>query len=168
MTLRMRTEESAGRVEPLLATPTSRVGWMGSHLTLALGGSALIVLAGGLGTGATYAVVIGDAGQIPRLLLAALGQVPAVWVLVGIACALFGLLPRWAVLTWAVLAVALVVAMFGTLLDLPGLVVDLSPFQHSPQLPAHDATALPILVLLAVTGGLVVVGAVAFRRRDVG
>jgi ABC-2 type transport system permease protein len=168
ITLRMRTEESAGRVEPLLATPTSRAGWMGSHLSLAFGGSAIIVLAGGLGTGATYAVVIGDAGQVPRLLLAALGQVPAVWVLVGIACALFGLLPRWAVLTWGVLAVALVVAMFGTLLDLPGLVMDLSPFQHSPQLPAHDATALPIVVLLAVTAALVLVGATAFRRRDIG
>ena len=66
------------------------------------------------------------------------------------------------------ISVALVVAMFGTLLDLPGLVMDLSPFQHSPQLPAHDATALPIVVLLAVTAALVLVGATAFRRRDIG
>jgi ABC-2 type transport system permease protein len=168
MTLRLRTEESGGRAEPMLATPTSRFGWMWSHLAVALGGSALIMVAGGLGTGATYALVIGDAGQIPRLIGAALVQVPAVWVLVGVACALFGLVPRWAIAAWAVLALALVVAMFGTLLDLPSAVMDLSPFQHIPQAPAHDPTALPLVVLLAVGAGLTAIGIAAFHRRDVG
>jgi ABC-2 type transport system permease protein len=168
MTLRLRTEESGGRAEPMLATPTSRFGWMWSHLAVALGGSALIMVAGGLGTGATYALVIGDAGQVPRLIGAALVQVPAVWVLVGVACALFGLIPRWAIAAWAVLALALVVAMFGTLLDLPSAVMDLSPFQHTPQAPAQDPTALPLLVLLAVGAGLTAVGVAAFQRRDVG
>jgi ABC-2 type transport system permease protein len=168
MTLRLRSEESAGRAEPVLATPTSRGGWMGSHLAVALGGSAVIMVAGGFGTGATYALVIGDAGQVPRLVGAALVQVPAVWVLVGVASALFGLLPRWAVAAWAVLALALVIAMFGTLLDLPAAVTDLSPFQHSPQSPAEDPTVLPMAVLLAVGAGLTALGLLGFRRRDIG
>jgi ABC-2 type transport system permease protein len=168
MTLRLRSEESAGRAEPMLATPTSRTGWMGSHLAVALGGSAAVMAAGGLGTGVTYALVIGDAGQVPRLIGAALVQVPAVWVLVGIACALFGLIPRWSIAAWAVLALALVVAMFGALLDLPSAVMDLSPFQHTPQGPAHDPTALPLVVMLAVGAGLTAVGIAGFRRRDVG
>ena len=36
----------------------------------------------------------GDAGQLPRLLGAALAQVPAAWVLAGVTLALFGLAPR--------------------------------------------------------------------------
>jgi ABC-2 type transport system permease protein len=167
MTLRLRTEESGGRAEPVLATPTSRPAWMGSHLAVALGGSALIMVAGGLGTGATYAAVIGDVAQVPRLVGAALVQVPAVWVLVGVACALVGLLPRWAVAAWGLLAFALVVAMFGTLLDLPSAVTDLSPFQHSPQSPAQDPAALPMVLLLAVGAGLTAAGIAGFRRRDI-
>jgi ABC-2 type transport system permease protein len=168
MTLRAHTEESAGRVEPLLATPTPRVAWLASHLGVALTGSALIMVAGGLGLGAVYGIVIGDAGQVPRLVGAALVHVPAVWVLVGLGCALYGLVPRFAVAAWGVLAGALVVAMFGQVLDLPGWVRDLSPFQHTPQLPALDFRLVPVVVLLAVTGGFIAVGLVAFRRRDVG
>ncbi len=34
--LRPRTEENAGRAEPLLATGLSRNHWLGSHLAIAL------------------------------------------------------------------------------------------------------------------------------------
>ena len=110
---------------------------MGSHLGVALGGSTLIMAAGGFGTGATYALVIGDASQVPRLVGAALVHLPAIWVLVGIACTLFGLAPRWAVLAWVGVAVGLVVAMFGVLLDLPGA-------GHGPlTVPAHPGGPCP-------------------------
>jgi ABC-2 type transport system permease protein len=168
MTLRLRTEETGGRAAPLRATPTTPPRWVGSHQAVARGGSARFMVAGGLGTGAIYGAVIGDASQVPRMVGAALVQVPAVWVLVGVACALFGVVPRWAVAAWALLAFALVVAMFGTLLDLPSAVTDLSPFQHSPQSPARAPTALPIVALLVVGAALTAVGLLGFRRRDVG
>ena len=38
--LRARTEEAAGRAEPVLATATGRTAWLGSHVTVALLGSA--------------------------------------------------------------------------------------------------------------------------------
>ena len=139
---------------------------MGSHVIVALSGTALIMVAGGFGIGAVYGAIVGDAGQVPRLTAAAIVQVPAIWVLVGVAAALFGLRPRWAVASWAVLAVALVVAMFGTLLDLPGWVLDLSPFQHTPLVPAVGVRAVPLVVLLVLAAGLILAGLVGFRRRD--
>ncbi len=168
MTLRLRSEETGGRAEPLLATPTSRTQWMGSHLVVVLGGSALILVSGGFATGAIYGIVIGDPGQVPRLTAAAVAYVPATWVLVGVASALFGAAPRFVAAAWALLAGALVIAMFGTLLDLPGWVVDLSPFQHTPQVPATGARVLPLMILLVVSGGLMLAGMITFRRRDVG
>jgi len=168
ITLRMRGEETAGRVEPVLAAPVSRLGWMRSHLAVALGGTALIMAAGGLGTGAAYALVIGDASEVPRLVGAALVQVPAIWVVVGVASALYGLLPRWAAVAWAAVAVGFVVAMFGTLLDLPSFVTDLSPFEHTPAAPAVSAAAGPLVVLLVVGAALTAGGLAAFRRRDLG
>lgn len=168
MTLRLRTEETAGRVEPLLGAPVSRARWMRSHLSVALAGSALIMAAGGVGLGGSYALVIGDPTQISRLLAASLAQVPAIWVMVGVTSVLYGLVPRWVVLAWAAVAVGLVVAMFGTLLSLPAVVIDLSPFQHTPAVPAQPFTALPLVCLGAIALGLTAVGMRCFQRRDIG
>ena len=166
--LRPRSEEATRRTEAILATGTSRAGWLGSHAVVALAGSALVVAAGGFGTGLAYGVVIGDLGQVPRLTAAALAYVPAVWLLVGVALALYGIAPRWAIAAWGALAACFVVGVFATLLNLPSWVVDLSPFAQTPQVPAADLRALPLAVLVLAGGALSAVGFGAFERRDVG
>jgi ABC-2 type transport system permease protein len=56
--------------------------------------------------------------------------------------------------------------MFGPSLKLPHLVQDLSPFTHSPQAPAVDVTAGPVLTLTAIAVSLAVVGVLVLRRRN--
>lgn len=163
---RLHAEESGLRAEPILATRTSRQAWMGSHLVVALGGSGLSMLLGGIGLGVAYALVGGDAGEVTRLGLASLGYLPAIWLLAGLALALFGLLPRWTAGAWVTLTGCLVIGMFGPLLDLPSWVVDLSPFQHTPAVPAVDLRLLPLAVLSTVTLALVATGFATFRARD--
>ncbi|MDG4830238.1 ABC transporter permease [Solwaraspora sp. WMMD1047] len=166
--LRLRTEENAGRVEPVLAAAVPRWHWFASHLTIAaLGGTALLVLAG-LGLGASGAVSGGDAELLPRLFAAAVVHAPALWLMVGLVAAGFGLAPRLAPVIWAVLAYAVTVGMLGGLLNLPGWAYDLSPLGHTPRLPAEDFAAGPLLALAGLAAALVAVGLVAFRRRDAG
>jgi ABC-2 type transport system permease protein len=165
-TLRLRSEETAGRVEPLLATALDRRRWMGEHLVVAFGGSAVVLAAAGAGAGLAYGLAIGDAGQIPRLAAVALTYTPAVWVMVGFAAALFGFVPRAMVVVWGALAVFGFVGLFAQLLDLPHWLIDLSPFQHVPQVPATSFDVVPILVLTLVAGALTAAGLVGFRRRD--
>ncbi len=167
-TLRLRAEEGAGRAEPVLAAGVGRARWAGSHLTVALLGSGTVVAAGGLGTGVGFGLATGEVAEVPRLLGAALVHVPPVWVLVGVTAALFGLVPRLAALAWAALAVAVVGGMFGPLLGLPGWLLDASPFQHVPALPAAELAVAPLLVLGAVAAVLLAGGLAGFRRRDVG
>jgi ABC-2 type transport system permease protein len=62
----------------------------------------------------------------------------------------------------------LVVGLLGEVLDLPVWVSDLSPFQHTPQLPAADLTIAPLAALAAIAAALTAVGLTAFRQRDVG
>jgi ABC-2 type transport system permease protein len=165
--LRLRTEESGGRIEPLLATPTARSTWMGSHLAVAFVGSIVVLAAGGLGIGVTYAVVIGDASQVWRVLVASLVFAPAVWFLAAAAAFLFGFLPRASVAAWALLAAALIIAMFGTLLGLPSWVMDLSPFQQIPEVLVASFDVVPFAAVVAVVVGLTGLGLFGFGRRDV-
>jgi ABC-2 type transport system permease protein len=166
--LRFRTEEHAGRVEALLATPTSRDRWVTSHVAMSFAGTAVVMLAAGLGTGVTVALITGDAGELPRLVGAALVYVPAIWLLAGLAVALFGLVPRAALAAWAAMAFCFVVGTFGELLDLPSWLVDLSPFQRTPRVPAAGLSLVPLVVIAAAATGLTAAGMAGFRHRDIG
>lgn len=166
--LRPGTEEAAGRADLVLATATSRSRWITGQLSVVVLGSALLLAAGGLGIGISYAATTGDPGEVPRLVAAALAFAPAVWVAAGVAVALHGLVPRAAALAWAVLVLAAVVGIFGGVLDIPALVRDLSPFAHVPAVPAEGPAALPLTALAATAAALLGAGVAGFRRRDVG
>ncbi|GAA1742144.1 ABC transporter permease [Luedemannella helvata] len=169
-TLRLRGEETAGRLEPLLATRTRRVRWALSHLAFAVFGTALLLAVAGAGAGLAYGAQVGDVGgQTAALLGAALVQAPAAWVLAGIGAALFGLAPRLAGgITWAALVLCLLVLEIGEILGLSQWIIDVSPFAHVPKLPGADFTVAPLLWLTVAAAALAAAGLAAFRRRDVG
>jgi ABC-2 type transport system permease protein len=168
-TLRLRAEETSGRVEPLLATRVGRIRWVLSHLTFALLGTAVLLAVAGVGAGLAYGLQVHDVGgQIPRLLAGAMVQLPAAWVLAGLGTALFGLAPRLAVLAWAGLIACVVLLEVGAVLGLSQWIVDASPFAHVPKLPGTAFTATPLLWLAGIAAVLIAAGMAGFRRRDVG
>ncbi|MEU3351853.1 ABC transporter permease [Streptomyces sp. NPDC037389] len=168
--LRLRAEETSGRAEPVLAGATGRLRWAAGHLAFAGLGTAVVLLAGGLGMGLAYGITAGDVGgQVPRVLGAALAQLPAAWVLASVALLLFGALPRGAVAAWGVAGGCLAIGWLGPVLRLPGWVMDLSPFGHLPKLPGTAAVSVaPFVWLTGLAALLAAVGLAAFRRRDVG
>jgi ABC-2 type transport system permease protein len=165
--LRARSEESGERAEPLLATATSRVSWFGSHVTVALVGSALAMAAAGVTTGLARVAQTGEAAAFGRMLGAALAYVPAIWVIAGVAVALFGLLPQWATaLSWTAVGLFLLVTMFAESFDWPDWVSDLSPIAWVPTQPIEPWTWTPALALAGLALALLVAGFSGFRRRD--
>jgi ABC-2 type transport system permease protein len=165
--LRARSEESGERAEPVLATATSRGAWLGSHLSVALVGSALAMAASGVTTGLVRAAQVGEGAALGRMLGSALAYVPAVWVIAGVAVALFGLLPRLATaLSWTALGLFLLITMFARSFDWPDWVINLSPVSWVPMQPLEPWTAGSALGLLAVAAALVLAGFAGFRRRD--
>jgi ABC-2 type transport system permease protein len=163
-TLGLRSEEEDALAEPVLATPVSRLRWATGPLLFAALGPAIALVTSGLTAGLAH----GERGDVQRLVAAALVQLPAVWVLVGITLALFGLAPRLARASWGVLAVAVVLGQLGPVLRLPPWVMNLSPFTHVPRLPGSAFEAAPLLALLAVAVLLAIAGLVGWQRRDVG
>ncbi|MFI1568023.1 ABC transporter permease [Streptomyces sp. NPDC020490] len=166
--LRLRAEETSGRLEALLATAVSRGRWLVSHVTVAVAGSLLLLLIAGVSAGLTYGAAAGDlAGGLTDLTGAALAQAPAVLVLSGFVVLAFAAVPALSSgAAWGALTVCLVVGQLGGLLELPQAVRDISPFSHLPALPAADAKALPLLALTAVAALLTWAGSSLFARRD--
>lgn len=164
--LRLATEEAAGRAESILAGPIPRSRWVGSHVVMAAAGSLVALVAAGLGAGLSYALVIGDPGQILRLIGSAVVTYPGVLVLIGVSLIFFGAFPAIAGAAWAALAVAFVTGYFGDLFKFPDWVGWISPFEHIPGLPAENLALLPLLLLLIVATALIAFGARAFRVRD--
>ena len=168
-TLRMRSEEVDKRAEPLLATSVSRFRWAVSHLLFGFLGPAVVLGVMGLTAGLIHGINVHDlANQLPRILAAALVQLPAVWVLVGLAVAFYGLLPRLIGVIWVVLGLFTLVLITGAVLNLPQWVFDLSPFTHIPKVPGGPFTSVPLIILVAVAVFLTTIGLIGFKNRDFG
>ena len=88
------------------------------------------------------------------------------WVLAGLAVLLYGLLPRLASVTWAVLAVCVLLGQLGAVLELSQWLLDLSPFTHTPQVLGGHWHPTPLWLLTAVALAMAATGLTAFRRRD--
>lgn len=166
--LRLRDEETSGHAEMMLSTGVSRVRWVASHLLFALFGPALVLAVGGAVCGLVHGLAVGDVGgQVAGMLGGTMAQLPAVWVLAGVAAALFGLAPRFAPAAWGAVAACALVLLVGAALRLDQWLLDASPFTHVPHLPGGDVTATPLVVLTAVAVLLGAAGLLGSRRRDV-
>ncbi|MHA4848905.1 ABC transporter permease [Rhodococcus sp. MSC1_016] len=167
--LRMRGEESAGRLEPVLATALSRPRWMLAHVGLVVSGIVVLQALTGAATGLAYGLVTDDVpGKVVHLTGAALVFVPAIAVVAAVAVVSFGGAPAWSTgLSWGVLAACLIFGFLGPLLGLPQAVRDLSPFTHVPAVPAAEVTAAPLVLLATIAVVVIAVGVVLFRRRDI-
>jgi len=162
---RLRSEERSGHTEAVLATAVGRWTWLASWLGFTVVATIGLLAVSGLGIGIGAAGSEGSAA-FGQAMAACLAQLPAVLVVTGVAAALFGLRPPLMPLTWVLFAYFSLVGMFGALLDLPSALLDISPFAHSPAVPAEDVQAAPLITLFLL-GAILVVGAgLAFRRRD--
>ncbi|GAB2727882.1 ABC transporter permease [Nocardia thraciensis] len=167
--LRARGEETTGRAEPILAAPVGRSAWFAGYLSVALVGSGLVLLAGGLGEGLSHGLTVGEPGQLLRVAGAALAYLPAVWLVIAVAVVGFGWLPAMATpVAWIAFAYCVVAVLFADSFDLPAWFDDGSPFEHTPQAPLDTVTATPILALLVTGAAGIAIGFVGLRRRDIG
>ncbi len=163
--LRVRAEELEDRVEPVLAGAVARTRFYASHVLLALGTVAVLVLL----AGTVVAVLAGgaDIGVSTRdVLVQAAATVPAVWTVVALATALVGARPAASRAAWAGVLVSFLLTLLGPTFGLDDWVLGISPFWHVPTVTAGDPDWTGLCWLALVTAGLVTVGLAGFRHRD--
>ncbi|MCV2490050.1 hypothetical protein OF117_11825 [Geodermatophilus sp. YIM 151500] len=123
--------------------------------------------ASGATTGLARVAQLGEGAAFWRMVGAAVAYVPAIWVVTGLAVALFGLLPRLATaLAWTAVGLLLLVTMFAESFDWPAWIGDLSPIAWVPTMPLEAWAAGPTVGLLAVAAVLLGIGFGGLRRRD--
>lgn len=166
-TLRLNSEESADRAEIVLTGAVGRMRWALSHLVFALLGPIVLLVVSGVLGGLAYGIAAHDvSGKLPRVLGAALIQLPAVWLFAGAAVLLFGVLPRWATVAWGVFTAGVALFLLGSIAGMPQWVLDIDPYSHLPKLPAEPFVWTPVVVLVVIAAVLTGLGLYAFRRRD--
>jgi ABC-2 type transport system permease protein len=156
------TDEHDGRTEQVLATATSRSRMILAAFAVALGGVAWLLALTGLATG------IGLGRNVGGLVEAGLGQLPAVWLVLGVTALLYAVRSRWAIAAWGLLGLVFALGEIGALLELPGWVTGLSPYAHVPKLPVEPFRPLPSLVLTLLAAGCLVAAWWRYRSRDIG
>jgi ABC-2 type transport system permease protein len=169
--LRLRSEETGGRAEPVLAGAVGRVRWGLSHLLVAAAGTVVLLAVAGVATGLGYGLRLGSGGSAGsetwRMLGAAMGQLPAALAVAGVAVLLFGLRPEWAVPgAWTVVSVVVLLELFGQVLQLSHWILDISPFTHVPRLPGGTISVAPFVWLSVAALCLCLTGLTGLRRRD--
>lgn len=160
--LRMRSEENGGPLESVLATSVSRPGWKLSHIAVSVGGTFFLLAL----FAASTALAAGAGAELTEYLRAALLQGTAVFALAGFVIAAYALLPRQAgILSLAAVLLSLLAGTFGSLLNLPEGIKNMSPFSHVAMIPS-EAVPLSVASLLGVGFILTLAGLAAFNRRD--
>jgi ABC-2 type transport system permease protein len=132
-------------------------------------GSAVLLAAFGLPAGLAYGLSTGNVGyELPRVLVATLAYLPAVWVVAGIAMALYGLVPRVSFVSWGALGAFVLVELIGETLQVSQSVLNISPFNHVPKVLVSGVSLMPLVSLTLLALVLVIAGLVGFQRRSIG
>lgn len=159
-------DEREGRSEQMIATTASRGRVLGAVVLVSLLGATWLLAVNGL---ALASGLRGRSGHsFVTVLLASLGQAPAVWVVAALGVLCFALGARWAVAGWAFVVAFASLGQVAELLDMPRLVTGLSPFSHVAKMPQEPFRPLPAALLTVSAGAILGLAWLSYRRRDIG
>ncbi|MBU9713221.1 ABC transporter permease [Evansella tamaricis] len=163
---KLRGEEKKGRLEHLIGRAVSRTQLMSGYLLVAVLNGFVMVSLGAIGLWSAASAVMDEPIAFGTIYGAAISYYPAILVMVGLAVFLIGFVPKWTSLTWMYVIYSFLVLYLGGLFDLEDWIGNISPFGHVPQAPIEEVTAAPLVVLSVIAAGLMVIGMIGFRKRD--
>lgn len=162
----LRSEETKGRTEPVLATATGRTTWFLAYTVVIAAGALVLLTLTGLVFGLALAIAAGDVGYLAEGVAAHIVFAPAVLLVLAVAALLYGSVPPAIGAIWAMFGYSMVLGFFGPIMNMPQWVHDLSPFEHTARLPMEAVDWTPLFVLIALATAAVAAGAYTFARRD--
>lgn len=165
----LKSDESAGFAEVMLAKPISRVRYMVSFIAMAFLYIAVISAALGLAAGIGWATVTGDGAFILKALGMSISKIPSLWLIVGFAAFLYGVGPKiQTVMTTLLIGALIVLEMFWEVGLVPWEVMAPTPFGIAHySIPIGELNILPLIIATILALGLAWLGISCFRKRNI-
>jgi ABC-2 type transport system permease protein len=161
-----RHEESDGRLETLFSSAVGRRSWFAGRLALAVAGAVALSVVAGVLAWAGAAAQGADVG-FADMLAAGANCLPAAFLFLALGALAFAVIPRaTAGIAYGLVLLAFVWELFGSLLNVPIWLLDLSPFHQIGLVPAESFKAVPAIVMLAIAAVAATAASWLFERRD--
>jgi len=166
--MKPRNEEKEHRAEHMLTRATPRIKYLAGYTALAFVTSVLIQLATAIGIYGTAAALVGEANPftLELLLKAYLAYLPALWVMIGIAVLLTGLLPKASGAVWGYFGFVCFASFMGDVIGLPDWLLKLAPLKNVSQVLLVDLNWAPLIVMAVIAVACAAIGFVFYRKRD--
>jgi ABC-2 type transport system permease protein len=162
----MREDEASGRLAVLLILPLERHRWLLTNALVGLLGIVIIAVAVGIGA-MIGTMIAGTAIGPGDALLTALNLMPLGILFAGIGILIFGVVPSLtAPLNYVVMLTSYLLVLLDGFLDIPEWTVKISPFNYLALVPGESMNLLASGIFIGVGLIAAVIGAIAFRRRD--
>jgi ABC-2 type transport system permease protein len=163
---KLKSEESHGRLEGILAGAMSRKRILAGYAVMAFIASVAVPFASAVGFYASAAAVMENPLNFGFFLNNTLVYLPAIWVMLGLGVLLVGWAPRASLVGWGYMVYSIFVQFFGGILGLPDWVSYTTPFGYVPMLIIEDVNYLTMSLLVLIAAVLTTVGFAGYSRRD--
>ncbi len=140
---------------------------MASSYVLSIATSFVMLSLAAIGLWSAGNAVMEEGLEFGTLYGAAIVYLPAMWIMIGLAAVLIGVVPKFTGFTWLYLIYSFIVVYLGGLLQFPEWLGNLSPFGQIPNIPVEDMDYMKVSILVVIAIVAVVVGFVGYNRRDI-
>ena len=168
--IKVRTEEVDGRAENVLTRAVRRCRYMSGFIILAYVASVVIQFLTASGLYVVAAAVAGADNPFTysELLKAFFAFLPALWIMIGFAVLIVGMLPKAIGVVWGYFGVVVFTSFIGRLV-LPDWMMNITPlhFVSQPE-PFKDFVInyTPLIVMTGIAAVLTAIGVIAYTKRD--
>ncbi|MFS0749202.1 ABC transporter permease [Oceanobacillus sp. 1P07AA] len=166
--LRLKGEENAHRIEPIISRSWSRNQVLATYALL----SVLICIGFPIVMGLVFWLIgtnVMEEGflSFSEIMGASMVHIPVILLVAGITIFLLGFMPKFTSFIWLFIVYGFIVVYFADILDLPGWVRNLSLYEHIPVYPREDIDMINIIIYSVVAVLLGIVGFIGYRNRDI-
>lgn len=164
--LKLKSEERKNRTEHVLSRYVSRFNVLGSYTLIAWLATVFMLLVTAVGLYGASAPMMAEPIPFLTILTALMSYLPALWVLLGFAIFLIGVLPNRTLLAWLYLGYSFFAIYLGQILNLPSALQAISPFGHIANYPIEDVNIRATIMLTVIAILLAAAGFIGYHKRD--
>lgn len=159
-------EEFSGRLETLLSKKVSKIFPLGNVLIISIIQSILILLVFSFGFWISGNSVLNENLSYNMIFRASFMYLPIFWLFISITAFFVAYFPRKSDLVWGYYALSIFLMLFGSTLDLPDLIIKISPFNWLTNYPIKSIDYVALYEIAITSMILILISCVGYKLRD--